>query len=242
MSEEKFKFPTELVELPSKGLVYPPDSPLRSGKVEMKYMTAKEEDILTNQNYIEKGLVLDKLLEALTMNKFDIKDIHTGDKNAIFVAARILGYGSEYKFEYAGKEYTIDLSTIENKPFDTEALSDDGYGTFEMPSNGTIVEYKHLTEKDIDTITQEVLSFSKLSKAAAPEVTTKLKHQIVSVDGDDSKSGIRKYVDNFLLARDSRALRNHIKDIGPDIDLSYTTDEGLEISIPITVNFFWPDL
>jgi len=242
MSEEKFKFPTELVELPSKGKIYPKDHILSSGKVEMKYMTAKEEDILTNQNYIEKGLVLDKLLEALTMNKFDIKDIHTGDKNAIFVAARILGYGSEYKFEYAGKEYTIDLSTIENKPFDTEALSDDGYGTFEMPSNGTIVEYKHLTEKDIDTITQEVLSFSKLSKAAAPEVTTKLKHQIVSVDGDNSKSGIRKYVDNFLLARDSRALRNHIKDIGPDIDLSYTTDEGLEISIPITVNFFWPDL
>ena len=234
MSEEKFKFPTELVELPSKGKIYPKDHILSSGKVEMKYMTAKEEDILTNQNYIEKGLVLDKLLEALTMNKFDIKDIHTGDKNAIFVAARILGYGSEYKFEYAGKEYTI-----ENKPFDTEALSDDGYGTFEMPSNGTIVEYKHLTEKDIDTITQEVLSFSKLSKAAAPEVTTKLKHQIVSVDGDDR---IRKYVDNFLLARDSRALRNHIKDIGPDIDLSYTTDEGLEISIPITVNFFWPDL
>ena len=198
MSEEKFKFPTELVELPSKGKIYPKDHILSSGKVEMKYMTAKEEDILTNQNYIEKGLVLDKLLEALTMNKFDIKDIHTGDKNAIFVAARILGYGSEYKFEYAGKEYTIDLATIENKPFDTEALSDDGYGTFEMPSNGTIVEYKHLTEKDIDTITQEVLSFSKFSKAAAPEVTTKLKHQIVSVDGDDSKSGIRKYVDNFL--------------------------------------------
>ena len=89
MSEEKFKFPTELVDLPSKGKIYPKDHPLASGKVEMKYMTAREEDILTNQNYIEKGLVLDKLLEALTMNKFDIKDIHTGDKNAIFVAARI---------------------------------------------------------------------------------------------------------------------------------------------------------
>ena len=242
MSEEKFKFPTELVDLPSKGKIYPKDHPLSSGKVEMKYMTAKEEDILTNQNYIEKGIVLDKLLESLTMQKFDIKDVHTGDKNAILIASRILGYGSEYKFEYNTKEYTIDLSTLENKPFDTDALSDEGYGTFEMPSNGIVVEYKHLTEKDIDAITQEVLSFSKLSKAAAPEVTTKLKHQIVSIDGDKSKSEIRKYVDNFLLARDSRALRNHIKELGPDIDLKYTVDDGTEIDIPITVNFFWPDL
>ena len=110
MSEEKFKFPTELVDLPSKGKIYPKDHPLSSGKVEMKYMTAREEDILTNQNYIEKGIVLDKLLESLTMHKFNVKDVHTGDKNAIFIAARILGYGSEYKFTYLTKEYTIDLS------------------------------------------------------------------------------------------------------------------------------------
>ena len=242
MSEEKFKFPSEEVDLPSKGKIYPKDHPLSSGKVEMKYMTAREEDILTNQNYIEKGIVLDKLLESLIMEKFDVKDIHTGDKNAIFIAARILGYGSEYKFTYQTKEYTIDLSKIKNKPFDIESLSDKGYGTFEMPSNGTIIEYKHLTEKDIEDITQEVLGISKLSKGAAPEITTKLKHQIMSINGDDNKSEIRNYVDNFLLARDSRALRNHVREIGPDVDLSYLTDDGTEISIPITVNFFWPDL
>tara|TARA_R110002051_G_scaffold239817_1_gene300445 strand:+ start:66 stop:794 length:729 start_codon:yes stop_codon:yes gene_type:complete len=242
MSEEKFKFPTELVDLPSKGKIYPKDHPLSSGKVEMKYMTAREEDILTNQNYIEKGIVLDKLLESLTMHKFNVKDVHTGDKNAIFIAARILGYGSEYKFTYLTKEYTIDLSKINNKPFDIESLSDKGYGTFKMPSNETIIEYKHLTEKDIEDITQEVLGISKLSKGAAPEITTKLKHQIMSINGDGDKNEIRNYVDNFLLARDSRALRNHVKEVGPDVDLSYITDDGTEISIPITVNFFWPDL
>ena len=94
MSE--FKFPTEVVELPSKGLFYPEDHILRSGKVEMKYMTAKEEDILSNQNFISKGIVLDKLLESLTLNKFDIKDLITGDKNAILVASRVLGYGKDY--------------------------------------------------------------------------------------------------------------------------------------------------
>ena len=95
MSE--FKFPTEMVELPSKGLIYPKDHPLRSGKVEMKYMTAKEEDILSNQNLIEKGVVLEKLLESLIQGKFDTKSLSTGDKNAIFIASRILGSYSKIK-------------------------------------------------------------------------------------------------------------------------------------------------
>tara|TARA_Y100000592_G_scaffold17200_1_gene25748 strand:- start:3384 stop:4109 length:726 start_codon:yes stop_codon:yes gene_type:complete len=241
MSESKLKLPTEIVELPSKGLIYPKDHPLRSGKVEMKYMTAREEDILTNQNYIEKGIVLDKLLESLTMNKFDIQDAHTGDKNAIFVAARVLGYGSDYKFIYDGKEIEIDLSKIDNKPFDVE-LTDEGYSTFEMPTNGTKVEFKYLTEKEIAAVDKEVKGISKLSKGAAPEITTKLKHQIVSVNGDTNKNEIRNYVDNFLLARDSRAFRNHVLSTNPDVDLTYVTDDGKEIQIPITVNFFWPDL
>jgi|TARA_B100001778_G_scaffold190261_1_gene156728 hypothetical protein len=242
MSESKLNFPTEIVDLPSKGLIYSKDHPLRSGKVEMKYMTAKEEDILTNQNFIEKGIVLDKLLESLTLHKFNIKDIHTGDKNAIFIAARVLGYGSDYKFTYGGKEYEIDLSTIENKPFDSDSLTDEGYGVFEMPSNGTKVEFKHLLESDIEAVSKEVLGLSKLSKGSVPEITTKLKYQIMSVNGDKNRNEIRNYVDNFLLARDSRAFRNYIKDVSPDVDLNFTTDDGSEIQIPITVNFFWPDL
>ena len=104
----EFKFPTEVVELPSKGLVYPKDHILRSGKVEMKYMTAKEEDILSNQNFISKGIVLDKLLESLTLGEIDIKDLIVGDKNAIFIAARVLGYGKDYSFKYDEKEYNVD--------------------------------------------------------------------------------------------------------------------------------------
>ena len=242
MSKSKLDFPTEIVELPSKGLIYPKDHPLRSGKVEMKYMTAKEEDILTNQNFIEKGIVLDKLMESLTLHKFDIKSIHTGDKNAIFIAARVLGYGSDYKFSYNDKEYEIDLSKIENKPFNADDLTDEGYGIFEMPSNGAKVEFKHLLETDVDKIAKEVLGLSKLSKGSIPEITTKLKYQIMSINGDTNKNEIRNYVDNFLLARDSRSFRNHIKEIAPDVDLSFTTDDGKEIEIPITVNFFWPDL
>ena len=87
----KFKFPTEVINLPSKGLIYPKDNPLSSGKIEMKYMTAKEEDILTNANYIQKGIVLDKLVESLIISKINYNDLIVGDKNALLIAARVLG-------------------------------------------------------------------------------------------------------------------------------------------------------
>ena len=107
---DEMKFPSEQVELPSKGLLYPKENPLSKGKVEMKYMTAKEEDILTNQSFISKGVVLDKLLEALIVNK-DIKldDLLVGDKNAILISSRILGYGKDYDIVYAGETHTVDL-------------------------------------------------------------------------------------------------------------------------------------
>ena len=96
--DEKFKLPTETIDLPSKGLLYPEDSELAKGTIELKYMTAKEEDILTNQSYIKNGTVLDKIMKSLIVSKINYDDLLIGDKNAILIASRILGYGSEYTF------------------------------------------------------------------------------------------------------------------------------------------------
>ena len=115
--------PTEIVELPSKGLLYPKDNILSSGKIEMKYMTAKEEDILTNQNYIRSGTVIDKLLQSLIVSKIDYNDLFIGDKNAIMIAARILSYGSKYEFNYNGTEQEVDLSLLEEKPLHPDFLN-----------------------------------------------------------------------------------------------------------------------
>ena len=240
-NQEQNSFPTETVELPSKGLIYPEDHPLRSGKVEMKYMTAKEEDILTNQNFIEKGVVLDKLLESLTMKKFNIKDIHPGDKNAILVASRILGYGKDYEFEYEGTKYTVDLSLIDNKPFNTQNLTEKGYTRYTLPSTEQEVVIRFLTEKDEEDIEREIKNSSKVGIQSG-EITTRLKHQIMAVGDVTDRNEIRKFVENHLLARDSRSLRNYIKDASPDVDLKFSTDSGEEVAIPITLNFFWPDL
>tara|TARA_R110001632_G_C11266156_1_gene410404 strand:- start:311 stop:1033 length:723 start_codon:yes stop_codon:yes gene_type:complete len=240
MSE--FKFPTEMVELPSKGLIYPKDHPLRSGKVEMKYMTAREEDILSNQNLIKKGVVLEKLLESLIQGKFDTKSLSTGDKNAIFIASRILGYGKDYTFIHGDEKITVDLSTIESKPFDENIIDENGLINFTLPKSETNVKFKILSEKEEDDIKVEIKNLSKFKGKGSGEVTVRLKHQIVSVDGKEDKTEIKNFVDNYMLAQDSRALRNYVKEISPDVDMSYILDNGEEITIPIGVGFFWPDL
>ncbi len=211
----------------------------------MKYMTAKEEDILSNQNYISKGIVLDKLVESLTLGKFDVKDLVTGDKNAILVASRVLGYGKDYTFSYGGKEYNVDLSLLENKPFDTSLITPKGTFKYTLPVSKTQVEFKLLTDKDEEKVKQEVEGLKKINKESSTDVTTRLKHQIVSVDGNSDKTAIKDFVDNYLLAADSRALRSYIKETAPDVNLTTkVVIDGVEedISIPINLNFFWPDL
>jgi hypothetical protein len=241
MSE--FKLPTEVIELPSKGLLYPEGSELAKGTLEMKYMTAKEEDILTNQSYIQKGTVLDKLMKSLIVSKINYDELLIGDKNAIMVAARILGYGKDYSFSILGEDHTVDLSTLENKPLNEE-LFKDGENNFEftLPHSGNKVTFKLLTHKDEQDISRELEGLKKINKDNSPELTTRLKHLITSVEGKTEKKDIREFVDNYLLARDSRALREYVKEIQPDVDLTFfPTGESNRINIPIGVSFFWPD-
>jgi len=243
---EKPKFPTEFVDLPSKGLLYPKTHPLSSGKVEMKYMTAREEDILTNQNYIKKGIVLDKLIQALIIDKsVDIQDLYTGDKNAILIASRVLGYGSEYDIMYAGEKVTVDLSKLENKPIDESLYSSENDFDFKLPHSETNITFQLVTSKLDKKIDDEVAGIRKIKKDASPEATTRLKHIITSIEGDTSGKTIRDFVDNYFLARDARALREYIVKVQPDVELKWSieNDEGdfIEIDIPISLNFFFPD-
>ena len=241
----KFKFPTETIELPSKGLLYSKDSPLANGEIEMKYMTAKEEDILTNQNYIKQGTVLDKLLQALIVTKIDFNDLLIGDKNAIMVASRILGYGKDYSFEYKGEEQTVDLSLLEPTTIN-EDLFKDGKNEFyfTLPASKTTISFKFLTHGDERKIEQEIKGLKKLNKNVNPILSTRLKYLMLSVDGDYEKKTIREFIDNFMLARDSRDLRQYMRSIQPNIDLvfEHTDEEGTQesVDIPINVNFFWP--
>tara|TARA_B100001094_G_C17915658_1_gene663386 strand:+ start:49 stop:798 length:750 start_codon:yes stop_codon:yes gene_type:complete len=245
--KNKQTFPSEQVTLPSKGLLYSKESPLSKGSVEMKYMTAREEDVLTNQSLIQKGIVIDELLKSLIITPdIDYNDLLVGDKNAIMVAARVLGYGADYSFSYNNEEQTVDLTKIKDKLMD-ESLVTDGKNEFHftLPASKIEVTFKLLTHGDEKKLSNELKGLKKLNKNAAPEVSTRMKHMITSVNGDVETKTIREFVDNTLLARDARDLRNYASEIQPDVDLSFDFEDARgdlkRVDIPIEVGFFWPD-
>jgi hypothetical protein len=244
----EFKVPTETVELPSKGLIYPANSPLSSGTIELKYMTAKEEDILTNANYIRSGVAIDKLLKSLIVDKsINYDDLLTGDKNAIMIAARILSYGKDYEIKYDDQDMTIDLSKIESKPL-KENLYERGKNEFEftLPQSQNTVTFQLLSSKVEGLIDRELEGLKKVNKTESPEITTRLKYMITSVNGSRETVDIRNFVDNYLLASDARALRQYYNEINPDVNLTFMRElpeGGEEVTpIPIGVTFFWPDV
>ena len=242
--EERFKMPTEWVDLPSKGLLYPEGSELAKGQVEIKYMTAKEEDILTNQSYIRNGTVLDKLIKSVIISKINYDDLLIGDKNAIMIAARILGYGSDYSFELLGESHTVDLSQVENKSLKEELFANRvNEFSFTLPKSKYEITFRLLTHKDEQDINRELEGLKKINKDNSPELSTRLKYLITSVNGERDKKDIREFVDNYLLAQDSRALREYVKEIQPDVDLTFFPDgDSNRVNIPIGLNFFWPDI
>jgi hypothetical protein len=257
-----YKFPTEIIELPSRGLIYPKDNPLSSGKIEMKYMTAREEDILTTQSYIKDGSVLDRLFQSLIVSNgadMPVKyvDLIVGDKNAIMIAARILGYGKDYKVEVNDpfsdntQDEIIDLTQFDNKEYDGSAQLELHKNEFELelPQSKRKLTFMITTEskdrKVKHILEEEKKKNRKLKNETSSELTTRLKQTILSIDGDYDQRMIANFVDNELFAQDSRALRTYIKKVSPDMDLEWEfiseeTGEGRFMSLPMDVTFFWP--
>ena len=246
MSE--YKFPTEVIDLPSEGKVYIKDSPLSSGKLELKYMTTREEDILMSENLIKKGIVIDKLLDSLIVTK-GVKqdDLILGDKNAVLVASRILAYGPEYTVEVTNPndidekvEHTFDLSKCPFKELSKDVDYSDNSFDFTTPVGKNKLKFKLLTGADETLIEKDIKQSSKFGVSS--DITTRLRYTVTEVDGDTKSSTINEFTQN-LLARDSVALRGYIRDIAPDIDLTSEVEIGGEtvsVSIPLTVEFFWP--
>lgn len=253
-SGESSNVPTEVISLPSKGRFYPEGHPLKCGTIEMKYMTAKEEDILASQNLIKQGVVIDKLLQSLIVTRINYNDLLTIDKNAIFIAARILAYGPEYVVDITCPNcsekttHTIDLQQFTEKAIDWDNFSDNEINhKFTLPISKNVLTLKMLTHGDEKKIEEASKAYKKAAKTLGVdrELTTRLKHVIVEVDGIDDKAHINKFVDS-MFSRDSLALRTHLKAITPDIDTTFgfecpsCSHEMPNMSLPIDVGFFWP--
>jgi hypothetical protein len=249
MSEKQFDFPTEVIDLPSEGKVYPSDNPLSSGKVTLKYMTAKEEDILSSQNLIKKGVVLDKLFESIVVDDVNLDDITIGDKNAIILATRVLGYGPEYPMKFYSThlddevEGLVNLGKVKTKEVDLSSFNNKNEHEFTIPTGKNKLTFKLLTHGDEKAIEKDIAALEKFNKDASFDITTRLRYMIKSVDGNEDVGFINKFVSNMLV-RDSRAFRNYVKKIQPDMDMVYTHEhedgEREEVPIQLGVNFFWP--
>jgi hypothetical protein len=248
-------FPTEVISLPSQGKVYPEGNPLASGKIEMKYMTAREEDILTSANLIRQGVVLDKLMQSMIVSPINYNDLVIGDKNAIMIAARILGYGKEYEVEITcpkcetESKVNIDLLSLPEKNIlDTATQISNNEFEFTLPKSGRVVTFKLLTHGDEKALQAEldVLKKSAKKDSVDKELSTRLRYGIVSIDGNSDKKYIADVVENQILAMDSKALRKYIKDVAPDVKFEIDfvcencshVEEALTFSID--TNFFWP--
>lgn len=247
------KYPTDTIPLPTKGWFYPEGHPLSSGEIEVKQMTAKEEDLLSNQDLIRKGKILDKLLQSLVINKaIKIDDILVPDKNAIFISIRRLAYGDEYPVSVTcpacstSNRVTINLGSIENKPFSFEKYpKGENSFSFKLPKSGINITYKLLNQTDENAIEAEVTQLKKIHKESSRDLTTRLKYMITSIDGNRDTMAIRKFVDEELVAKDSLELRKFIRDNNPDIDMSFdfvcsNCSHERRLDVPIGISFLWP--
>jgi hypothetical protein len=247
-----YDFPTEIISLPSQGKCYPESNPLSKGTVEIKYMTAREEEILASQNLVRRGVVIDKLFESIIVEKdINIDDIVLGDKNAILLATRVLGYGPDYKIQLTNsigeqQEETVDLGKVQAKEIDFEKLSSENKYEFTTPHGNNKLEFKILSHGDEKKIDADIKALSRLNKGSvSAELTTRYRYMILSVDGESDTKTITNFINNKFITRDTKAFREHIQTITPDIVMEFEfvddeTGEGEVRSIPMGVGFFWP--
>lgn len=246
----QYDFATEIVALPSEGKGYPETNPLSSGQIELKYMTAREEEILSTQSLIKKGVVLDKLFEAIIVDKkINPDDILLGDKNAIMLATRVLGYGPEYKIEIVNdngdkEEISVDLGKVQTKDIDVNKLNPQNRYSFKT-SLGNELVFKLLTHGDEKKIDADVKAMQRLSKDGGSELTTRYRYMILSVDGKEDTKSITDFINNRFLSKDTKAFREHLKELQPDIKMEFDyenpeTGETEVRPIPMGVGFFWP--
>ena len=250
-----FSLPTAIVPLPSRGLVYP-DGPLHMAEsIDIRAMTAREEDILMNRSLVRKGTVISELIKSCLVNKdIDVNSLISGDRNALMIAVRITGYGSDYSPKVtcpsceSQQDFSIKLEDLPVKELDLNKLHQVGtcQNAFEvsLPRSKKTVVFRFLTGKEEEKILQDLEAKRKKGIVQENLVTTKLMNSIVSVDGNTSRGFINQFC-QYMPAADSLKLRRTLDECEPGIDMTSdflcnSCGHQEVLSIPLGVEFFWP--
>ena len=252
-----FVVPTEFIELPSKGLFYGPNHPLHNPEtIEVKQMTAKEEDILTSKALLKKGVALDRVISSVIINKnIDPNTMLIGDRNAILIAARVSGYGNEYVTSVTcpacseTQQYSFDLNESfvysgQDLTASQARMNEDGTFTTTLPKSKIEVAFRLLTGTDERSLMNQVEAARRKNREENA-ITRQLKQMVVSVNGNSEQHNINYVVDNMPSA-DARHLRLVYKIATPNIDMTQNfacVECGYEqeMEVPLTADFFWPD-
>lgn len=249
-----FEIPVESVPLPSNGTVYPPESPIHCKEtVDIRAMTAREEDILTSRALIKKGTVITELIRSCLMDKrIQVQDMIAGDRNAIMIALRITGYGAEYNVEAECPNCSVrskqdfDLGGMPIKRLEIEPVTK-GQNIFEfkLPVTKKTVHFKFLTGKDEEEIATIQERSKKQGAIADNIVTTRLQYSIASIEGKTDRGMINAFIRN-MPAKDSMSLRKYIEANEPGIEMKGEFDCSAcgtqsEVRVPLGASFFWPD-
>lgn len=253
-SDFGLEIPQEIVPLPSNGKVYPQDSSLHGrDSVEIKAMTAKEEDILTSRALLKKGSVITELIRSCLMDRsINPLDLLSGDRNALMVAIRITGYGQEYVVELECPEcnvkspHTFDLGALPIKRLEIDpVVTGDNVFEFLLPYSKKNVKFKFMTGRDEEEIMLTSEKQKKLGLTTGDtSITTNLLYSLVSIDGVEDRAKIAGFV-RSMPARDSLALRSYIKENEPGIIMKQETTcnacgHAEEVSMPLGISFLWP--
>jgi len=248
-----FVIPTEFIELPTAGKFYSSDHPLHNVEtVEMRYMTAKETDILTSKSLLKKGVAVDRMLESLFVDK-NIKapQLFIGDKNALILAARINGFGSQYEAQVGcmncstTNEHSFELNEVKSKEISKDIkFSENGTFFIKLPKTGIEAECRLLTGEDEKSLVKLADKKKKL-KLPDTTLTDQYKKIIVSLNTVSDRSTVEEFVD-IMPAQDALHLRKEYESARPDMDMTYvyeceTCNASNKVDIPFSANFFWPD-
>jgi len=254
-----FSVPTEFVDLPSRGTFYPEGHPLRNKEsVEIRYMTAKDEDTLTNRSLIQKGIVLDRLIKNILVDKMiNVNSLLLGDKNAIIVAARSTGYGNVYDTQvtcpscFENSEQSFDLNNLKLQFPDKERLksleatkNDDDTFSFTLPKTKAVVKARLLSGADEKKL-EQLQANKKKSNLPETPIVDQLRTCIVEVNGQAGASNINKFIDVMPLF-DGRYFRKIYNKLTPNVDMKHgfqcpECEYETDVEVPLTADFFWPD-
>lgn len=260
MQQLSFVVPTEHVELPSKGLFYPEGHPLYGkDSIEIKYMTAKDEDTLTSRNLLKKGIAIERLLQDLIVDKrITLNSLLIGDKNAIIVAARKTAYGADYETKITcpscskSISYQFDLNscginhgaTAEILQENNISFTERGTFCFTLSILNTPVEIRLLNGKDEQWIVQKSKENENNKNASESSLSDQLRLMIFSINGVEDPNVLTKAIP-LLPAKDSRYIRDMYNLLNPNVDLSHeficsSCLFETRLEVPFTADFFWP--